>query len=118
MENVINIIVAILTGLATCIPLAYKLYQAIKASVQEKNWPHLLDLVMHLMETAEEKFSEGAIRKEWVMAMVKTSAEFVNYPVSDEFLSNMIDALCKLTKKVNPPATAGSDQSVEETANE
>lgn len=104
MENIISIIVAILTGLATCIPLAYKLYKAVKESVQEKNWPHLLDLVMKYMETAEAKFSEGATRKEWVLAMVKTSSEYLNYPVNDQFLSDMIDALCKLTKNVNPPA--------------
>lgn len=103
MENIIEIIVAILTGLAACIPLVYKLYKAIKESVQEKNWPHLLDLVMSLMETAENKFNDGVTRKDWVIAMVKASAEFVNYPVNDQFLADMIEALCRLTKKVNAP---------------
>ena len=104
VNQIVSIIVSILTGLAACIPLAVKLYQAVKEAVQEKNWPHLLGLVVDLMEEAEEKFTDGATRKEWVMAMVQTSAEYVNYPVDTEALSKMIDALCDMTKIVNPPA--------------
>lgn len=103
-DHIVSIIVAILTGLATCIPLAVKLYQSVKEAIQEKNWPHLLGLVVDLMEEAEEKFTDGATRKEWVMAMVQTSAEYINYPVDTQVLSDMIDALCDMTKIVNPPA--------------
>lgn len=103
-DHIVSIIVAILTGLATCIPLAVKLYQSVKEAIQEKNWPHLLGLVVDLMEEAEEKFTDGATRKEWVMAMVQTSAEYINYPVDTQALSDMIDALCDMTKVVNPPA--------------
>lgn len=103
-DHIVSIIVAILTGLATCIPLAVKLYQSVKEAIQEKNWPHLLGLVVDLVEEAEEKFTDGATRKEWVMAMVQTSAEYINYPVDTQALSDMIDALCDMTKIVNPPA--------------
>lgn len=103
-DHIVSIIVAILTGLATCVPLAVKLYQSVKEAIQEKNWPHLLGLVVDLMEEAEEKFTDGATRKEWVMAMVQTSAEYINYPVDTQALSDMIDALCDMTKIVNPPA--------------
>lgn len=103
-DHIVSIIVAILTGLATCIPLAVKLYQSVKEAIQEKNWPHLLGLVVDLMEEAEEKFTDGATRKEWVMAMVQTSAEYINYPVDTQALSDMIDALCDMTKILNPPA--------------
>lgn len=103
-DHIVSIIVAILTGLATCIPLAVKLYQSVKEAIQEKNWPHLLGLVVDLIEEAEEKFTDGATRKEWVMAMVQTSAEYINYPVDTQALSDMIDALCDMTKIVNPPA--------------
>lgn len=103
-DHIVSIIVAILTGLATCIPLAVKLYQSVKEAIQEKNWPHLLGLVVDLMEEAEEKFTDGATRKEWVMAMVQTSAEYINYPVDTQALSDMIDALCDMTKIVNPHA--------------
>ena len=103
-DQIVSIIVAVLTGLAAAIPLAVKLYQAVKAAVQEKNWTRLLGLVVDLMEEAETKFADGATRKEWVMAMVQTSAEYINYPVDTEALSEMIDALCDMTKIVNPPA--------------
>lgn len=120
-DQFVSIIVAVLTGLVTCIPLAVKLYQAVKGAVQEKNWTRLLALVVDLMEEAEAKFSDGATRKEWVMAMVQTSAEYINYPVDAEALSEMIDALCDMTKIVNPPAdeapTEGSTKNPDETSN-
>ena len=104
-EQIINVIVAVLAGLATCIPLVVKLVQYVKKATQEKNWGGLLDLVMRLMEQAEKKFADGATRKEWVMAMVQTSAEYINYPVDIQALSDLIDNLCNLTKKVNSPET-------------
>ena len=73
-EQIVSLIVALLSGLATCIPLAYKLVQYVKKATQEKNWNALLGLVINLMEQAEKKFTDGATRKEWMMAMVQTSA--------------------------------------------
>ena len=103
-DQIVNLVVAVLTGLAACIPLAVKLVQYVQKATQEKNWGTLLGLVVDLMEEAEEKFTDGATRKEWVMAMVQTSAEYINYPVDTQALSDMIDALCDMTKIVNTPA--------------
>nr|DAT89091.1 MAG TPA: holin [Caudoviricetes sp.] len=100
-EQIVSLIVALLSGLATCIPLALKLVQYVKKATQEKNWAALLDLVMELIAQAEEKFKDGATRKEWVMAMVQTSAEYISYPLDTQALSEMIDELVKLTNKVN-----------------
>lgn len=100
-EQIASLIVAILSGLATCIPLAYKLIQYVKAAAQEKNWSLLLNLVVSLMEQAEQKFDDGATRKEWVMAMVQTSAEFVAYPLDADALGKLIDGLCDMTKVIN-----------------
>lgn len=100
-EQIVGIIVAVLAGLATCIPLVLKLVQYVKKAIQEKNWAGLLDLVMKLIAQAEEKFKDGATRKEWVMAMVQTSAEYISYPLDTQALSEMIDELVKLTNKVN-----------------
>ena len=36
--------------------------------------------------------------------MVKTSAEYINYPVDSDALSELIDALVSMTKTVNVPA--------------
>ena len=99
--QIINIIVAVLSGLAACIPLVVKLVEYVKKATQEKNWAGLLGLVMKLIAQAEQKFTDGATRKEWVMAMVQTSAEYVSYPLDTQALSNMIDDLVKLTNKVN-----------------
>ncbi len=99
--QIINIIVAVLSGLAACIPLAVKLVEYVKKATQEKNWAGLLGLVMKLIEQAEQKFTDGATRKEWVMAMVQTSAEYISYPLDTQALSDMIDELVKLTNKVN-----------------
>lgn len=100
-EQIISVVVAILTGLSACIPLSYKLIQYVKKATQEKNWAALLGLVISLMEEAETKFTDGATRKEWVMAMVQTSAEYINYPVDVTALGELIDALCDMTKVVN-----------------
>ena len=100
-EQIISLVVALLTGIAAAIPLAMKLAQYVKQAVQEKNWGALLGLVVDLMEEAEQKFDDGATRKDWVMAMVQTSAEYINYPVDVEALSVMIDRLCDMTKVVN-----------------
>ena len=100
----LDVILSIVAGLAAAIPLVVKLVQYVTAAVKEKNWNKLLDLVMSLMEEAEEKFADGATRKEWVMAMVATSAESINYDVDIAAISELIDSLCDLSKVVNPPA--------------
>ena len=100
-EQIVSLVVALLSGLATCIPLTLKLVKYVKKATQEKNWAALLDLVMRLIAQAEEKFKDGATRKEWVMAMVQTSAEYISYPLDTQALSEMIDELVKLTNKVN-----------------
>ena len=100
-EQIVSLIVALLSGLATCIPLAYKLVQYVQKAAQEKNWNALLGLVIDLMEQAEKKFTDGATRKEWVMAMVQASAEYINYPIDNVALGKLIDTLCDMSKIVN-----------------
>lgn len=117
-EQIISLIVAILAGLSTCIPLAYKLVQYVQKATQEKNWAALLGLVMDLMEEAEQKFADGATRKEWVMGMVQTSAEYINYPVDTEALGNLIDSLCDMTKVVNYQEIPALEPEQEGTENE
>ena len=58
---------------------------------------------MSLMATAEEKFDNGADRKQWVIAMVQASANTINYPITEKELSDLIDNMVALTKKVNIP---------------
>ena len=98
-----QLVVSILAGLATAIPLAIKLVEYVQKAVREKNWGEMLKMVMKYMETAEEKFDNGADRKEWVLAMVKASSETVNYDIDMSVISKLIVDLCDMSKSVNAP---------------
>lgn len=97
----IELIIAVLSGLVVAIPLVVQLVKYVKLAVKEKNWSQVLNMVLELMETAETKFNEGAERKEWVMAMLKASADELNYDIDYNAISNMIDKLCDMSKVVN-----------------
>ena len=99
--DILNLVIEILAGLAIVIPLIVELVKYVKKSTLEKNWANLIRLVMNLMATAEEKFDNGADRKQWVIAMVQASANTINYPITEKELGDLIDDLVKLTKKVN-----------------
>ena len=99
--EILELIIEILAGLLVIIPLVVKLIEYVKKSTLEKNWNNLIRLLLNLMATAEEKFDNGADRKQWVIAMVQASANTINYPISEPELSKLIDNLVELTKKVN-----------------
>lgn len=102
--NTVELITAVLAGLATAIPLIISLIKYIKESIKEKNWSHLLDLVMNLMQEAEKKFDDGATKKEYVLALVKASADSINYDIDTNAISELIDSLCDMSKAVNAPS--------------
>ena len=99
--EILELLIEILAGLAIVIPLVVKLIEYVRKSALERNWTNLIQLVMSLMAAAEEKFDNGADRKQWVIAMVQASANAINYPISDKELGDLIDDLVKLTNKVN-----------------
>ena len=99
--DILNLIIEVLAGLAIVIPLVIELIKYVKKSALEKNWNNLIRLLVELMATAEEKFDNGADRKQWVIAMVQASANSINYPITEKELGDLIDDLVKLTKKVN-----------------
>ena len=101
--DILELLIEILAGLAVVIPLVIKLIEYVKKSTMEKNWNNLIRLLMNLMATAEEKFDNGADRKQWVIAMVQASANTINYPITEQELSDLIDNMVALTKKVNVP---------------
>ena len=105
----VNYAVSILSGLAVAIPLVIKLIEYVKKSIREKNWNKLLDLVMNLMKEAESKFERGAEKKEWVLAMVKASADTINYDIDTNAVSELIDSLCDMTKVVNAPSNTENE---------
>ena len=99
----INYAISILSGLAVAIPLVIKLVEYVQKSIKEKNWNKLLDLVMKLMSEAETKFETGADKKEWVLAMVKASADTINYDIDINAVGDLIDSLCDMANVVNAP---------------
>lgn len=101
MSQTLQIIVQILTTLVTLVPMVFALVKFIVKAVKEKNWNNLLSLVLSLCAEAEEQFTSGADKKQWVMSMVKSSLNTINYDIDDETLSTLIDSLIALTNKVN-----------------
>ena len=100
----VQLITAILAGLATAIPLVVKLVNVVQAAVKEKNWNQLLKMMMDYMTQAEKNISSGAERKEWVISMVKASAATINYdltPEDEAKLADLIDAICDASKIIN-----------------
>lgn len=97
----VELALAVISGLAAAIPLVIKLVEYVQKATKEKNWNKMLDLVIDLMEEAEIKFAEGADRKEWVLAMVKASADSINYDIDIEAIGKLIDELCNMSKVVN-----------------
>ena len=101
MNEYVKLIVELLTMLAALIPLVYKLVEYVQKSIKEKNWTNLIQLVYQYVVIAEKKFSSGADKKEWVIAMIKGSADTINYDFDEESLSKLIDDVIAVTKKVN-----------------
>lgn len=104
MENLnfwVEIIVALLTGLVACIPLAIKLVQVIKNSVKAKNWTPLMQLILKLMAEAEDNYSTGEEKKAYVIDSIKALESSLNYDVDVDAISAMIDAIIDATKRIN-----------------
>lgn len=99
----LDIVVSILSGLAVTIPLVIKLVEYVRKAIKEKNWEALLTLVTNLIKEAEGKFDNGQERREWVLMMVKASADTINYDVDLEQVGKLIDDLCAMSKVVNAP---------------
>jgi signal transduction histidine kinase len=101
--TILEIIISILTGIATCIPLVIKLVQYVQVATKEKNWINLLKLLNDLMAEAETLYEAGAERKVWVLSMIKASAKSINYDIDIDVISKLIDDIIALTKVVNVP---------------
>ena len=105
----VKLAVSILSGLAAAIPLVIKLIEYVQKAVKERNWNQVLEMVMNLMETAETKFESGAERKEWVLSMLKASADSINYDIDYQAIGDMIDSLCDFSKVINPASESAGE---------
>ena len=104
MDNYIQLIVLVFAALAVLIPLGVKLYRTSRDLVREKNWPRLVAALSKYMEEAERLFEEGADRKVWVLSMIQSTAEQLDYTLTETDMKNLgdlIDTLIEMTKVVN-----------------
>lgn len=104
MENInfwLQAIISLLSGLLALIPLVMKLVQYVKALSKEKNWNQALKLVMSLMAQAELQFDNGADRKEFVLKELQAMANTLNFEIDWNVISDMIDTICEVSKKIN-----------------
>lgn len=105
----IELILSVLAGISACIPLVVKLVEYVEKAAKEKNWGWFLAMVVELMEKAEEMFDAGADRKRWVLAMVESSADSIDFDIDLSVVSKMIDDLCDMSKVVNPPISPAGE---------
>lgn len=101
MDSTIAIIMDILAILVILVPALYGVYKAVKKAIDEKNWHGLIATAIELIASAEQKFANGTEKKQFVMDMLKESAEKAGVKYDSESLSKTVDDLVALTKKVN-----------------
>ncbi|HBC91142.1 MAG TPA: hypothetical protein DCZ00_06850 [Lactococcus sp.] len=112
MEQYLQLIVSVLAGLATAIPLAIKLVEYVRKAVKEKNWPKVVGLVIDLMSEVEGKMEVGADKKAYVMAMLKASADTIDYDLDEkdyEKIGKLIDNMCDMSKVLNANKTVAAE---------
>lgn len=101
MENWINLIVAILSGLVTAVPLVVQLVKWVQAAIQEKQWSKVLTLVLNLMTEAERAYATGEERKVFVMNSIESIKDTLNYQVDMNQISEIIDQIVAASKTIN-----------------
>lgn len=101
MEVWTTIIIPILTGLVTAIPLVIKLVDAIQKAHKEKNWKSVVQLVLVLMKDAEQNCANGADKKQYVISSIKAMEKSLQYDVDEEAIGELIDAVVDATKRIN-----------------
>lgn len=101
MEVWTTIILPIISGIIACIPLVIKLVEVSQKIVKEKNWTAVMQLVLKLMAEAEENYSTGAERKEYVLDSIKALQGTLNYEIDLDAIGAMIDSIAKASKSIN-----------------
>lgn len=101
MEVWTTIILPIISGLVACVPLVIKIVEMSKKVTKEKNWTVVMQLVLKLMSEAEQNYTSGAERKEYVLDSIKAIQGTLNYEVDLDAIGAMIDSIAKASKSIN-----------------
>lgn len=103
MEIWVNIVLPVISGIITCIPLVIQLVKAIKEASKTKNWAPLMQIVLKLMQEAEILHSTGAERKEYVISTIKTMEPSLGFDIDENVVAAIIDSIAEASKKINTP---------------
>ena len=99
--DIVNLVVAIVSGVATCIPLVIQLVKYIKEAAKSKNWGALMTLVIQLMTDAEKLFATGEEREEYVISTIKSMEATLNCDIDEDVIREMIATIVKASKTIN-----------------
>ena len=102
--STLDIILSILIGICIIIPILIRLIKVLNESASKKEWKTIIELISKFCSEAEGLFDVGSEKKEYVVKMITSVADGVGLKLSDNdilYISNMIDALIEMTKKVN-----------------
>lgn len=91
----------ILVGLAVIIPLIVALVKYVGKATESKNWNVVVKMVLDLMVQAEQDYSTGAEKKDFVMNQIAVLAKTVDFDIDMNKVSDLIDALCDMAHEVN-----------------
>ncbi len=101
MDIIAKYLPPILVGLAVLIPMMIALIKYVNKAAEDKNWNIIVKMVLDLMVQAEQDYSTGAERKEFVMNQLKVMAKTVDFEIDWDKVSDLIDALCDMAHEVN-----------------
>jgi len=101
MSDTLQLILELVIQLCVLIPLLITLVKYITKAVKEKNWTRMVDLAFKLIVEAEDKFSTGAEKEEYVISSVLVAAKEINYDVDEITLRAFIKNIITLSKQVN-----------------
>lgn len=101
MDIIAKYLPPILVGLAVLIPMIIALIKYVTKAAEDKNWNIIVKMVLDLMVQAEQDYSTGAEKKEFVMNQLKVMAETVDFEIDWDKVSDLIDALCDMAHEVN-----------------
>lgn len=101
MDIIAKYLPTILVGLAVIIPLVVALVKYVGKATESKNWNIVVKMVLDLMVQAEQDYSTGAEKKDFVMNQIAVLAKTVDFDIDMEKVSDLIDALCDMAHEVN-----------------
>ena len=96
MDIVAKFLPQILVGLAVIIPLIVALVKYVGKATESKNWNVVVKMVLDLMVQAEQDYSTGAEKKDFVMNQIAVLAKTVDFDIDMNKVSDLIDALCDM----------------------